>query len=123
MNKENATNIGKIKTNAIEWYVPHYTPCISNQAILSKQNLSKTLIEIPYVQSFVFMKDVITQNLWNFELDTQEGVIVSVWIIVGFQQRVRQNSQNLNNDTFCRPPVTSVQCIIGTENILIQLIC
>ena len=25
------------------------------------------------------------------------------------------NDQNLNNDTFCRLPVTSAQCIIGTE--------
>ena len=26
LNKGNAINIGKIKINAIEWYVPHYTP-------------------------------------------------------------------------------------------------
>ena len=26
LNKGNAINIGKIKVNAIEWYVPHYTP-------------------------------------------------------------------------------------------------
>ena len=31
------------------------------------------------------------------------------------QQRDRLHSQNLNNDTFYRPPVTSPQCIIGTE--------
>ena len=36
-------------------------------------------------------------------------------IFVGFQQKERQNSQNLNNDTFYRPPITSVQCNIGTE--------
>ena len=40
---------------------------------------------------------------------------VSIWIIVGFQQRDRQNSQNLNNDTFYRLPVTSTQFLIGTE--------
>ena len=39
--------------------------------------------------------------------------------IIGFQQRDRQDSQKLNNDTFCRLPVVSSQCIIGTENILI----
>ena len=38
-----------------------------------------------------------------------------IWIFVAFQQTVRQNDQDLNNDTFYRPPVTSVQCIIGTE--------
>ena len=38
-----------------------------------------------------------------------------VWIIIGFQQQDRQDSQNLNNDTFCRLPVVSAQCVIGTE--------
>ena len=58
------------------------------------------------------MKEVNTQNLCSFELGTQEGINVPKYIIVGFQQR---DSQNLNNDTFYRPPVASAQCIIGTE--------
>ena len=32
-----------------------------------------------------------------------------------FSTNDRQNDQNLNNDTFYRPLVTSAQCIIGTE--------
>ena len=40
---------------------------------------------------------------------------VPIWNIIGFQQQERQDPQNLNNDTFCRLPVTIVQCIIGTE--------
>ena len=56
-----------------------------------------------------------TETLWIFELGTQEGIILPIWIIVSFQQRVRQDSQNLNNDTFCRPPVTNAECTIGTE--------
>ena len=32
-----------------------------------------------------------------------------------FQQSDRRNDQNLNNDTFYRPLVTSARCIIGTE--------
>ena len=36
-------------------------------------------------------------------------------IIIGFQQQDRENSQNPNNDTFCRLPVSSAQFIIGTE--------
>ena len=36
-------------------------------------------------------------------------------MIVAFQQNDRQNDQELNNDTFYRPLVTSAQCIIGTE--------
>ena len=41
--------------------------------------------------------------------------MLSIWIIVGFQQSDRQHDQNLNNGTFYRPPVISPQCIIGTE--------
>ena len=40
---------------------------------------------------------------------------VPKWIFIGFQQRVVQDSRNFINDTFCRLPVTSVQCIIGTD--------
>ena len=61
------------------------------------------------------MKEVNTQNLWTFQLGTQEGINVPIWIIVGFQQSDRQHDQNLKNDTFYRPPVTSAQFIIGTE--------
>ena len=38
-----------------------------------------------------------------------------IWIVVGFQRKYRQDSQNLNNHTFYRLPVTSAQCIIGIE--------
>ena len=40
---------------------------------------------------------------------------VPIFILMGFQQRDRRDSLNLLNDTFCRLPVISVQCIIGTE--------
>ena len=36
-------------------------------------------------------------------------------IIAGFQQRDGQDSQNRNNDTFRRLPVTSAHCFIRTE--------
>ena len=61
------------------------------------------------------MKEAKNQNLWNFELLSQESMIVPLLIIVGFQQRDRQDSQNLKNNTFCRLPVTSAQCMIGNE--------
>ena len=68
-----------------------------------------------YVERSVFMKEVKTQNLWSFELGTHEGVNIPIWIIIGFQQRESQDSQNMNIDTFYRPLITSAQCIIGTE--------
>ena len=61
------------------------------------------------------MKEVNKQNLWIFELGRQESMNVPICIIIGFQQRDRQDSQNLNNDTFCRLLVVSAQRIIGTE--------
>ena len=61
------------------------------------------------------MREVNNQNLWNFELGTQESMKVLVWITIRFQQRDRQDSQNLNNDTFCGLPVVSAQYVIRTD--------
>ena len=115
LNKDNATVIGKVKINAIEWYVPHYRPSISQQKILMKQIINKTPTELRYVERSVFMEEVNTRNLGISESRTQEGKNVPIWVIVGFQQRDRQDSKNLNNDTFYRTPVTSTQGIVGTE--------
>ena len=115
LNKGNAINNGEIKINAIEWYVPHYTPFIQQQSILSKQVLNKTPAQIQYPERSVFMKEVNTQNFWTFELGTQEGINIPTWIFVGFQQNDRQHDQNLNNDTFVRLPVISAQVVFGTE--------
>ena len=48
LNKDNTINNGKIKINAIKWYVPHYTPSMQQQSILSKQIISKTPTQIQY---------------------------------------------------------------------------
>ena len=42
-------------------------------------------------------------------------MFVLIYINVGFQQRARQDSQNIKKDTFFRLPVTSAQCVVGTE--------
>ena len=73
------------KTDHIHWYVPHYTPSIQQQSILSKQILSKLPAELRYVERSVFMKEVRNQNLGNFELGSQENLNVPIWIIIGFQ--------------------------------------
>ena len=115
LNKGNAINNAKIKINAIEWYVPHFTPSMQQQSILSKQIINKTTTQIQYPERSVFMKEVNTQNFWTFELGTQEGINIPTWIFVAFQQNDRQHDQNLNNDTFVRLPVISAQVVIGTE--------
>ena len=40
---------------------------------------------------------------------------VPIWIITRFQQRSQQDSQGLNNDTFCRLLDVSAQCVKGIE--------
>ena len=61
------------------------------------------------------MKEVNNQNLWNFELGSQESMNVPIWVNIGFQQQDRQDSQKLNNDSFCRLPDNSCQANIGME--------
>ena len=115
IDKANGIADARIKIDHIHWYVPHYTPSITQQGIMSKQILNKTPTELRYIERSVFMKQVNNQNVWNFELGSQENMNVPIWIIIGFQQQDSQDSQNLNNDTFYRLPVVSAQCIIGTE--------
>ena len=105
----------RFKIDHIHWYLLHYTPSIQQQGILFKQILSKTPTELRYIELSVFLKEVNNRNLWKFELSSQENMSVSIWNILDFQQRAFQNSQSFNIDTFCRLPVTSAQCIIGTE--------
>ena len=124
IDKANGIADARVKIDHIHWYVPHYTPSITQQGLMSKQTLNKTPTELRYVERSVCMKQVNNQNVWNFELGSQENMNVPIWNIIGFHQQDRQDSQNLNNDTFVRLPVVSAQCIIGTEkrkNILMLL--
>ena len=103
--------------------MPHYSANLEEYIKLMTQIKKNTPTLLHYPERSIFMKEVNTQNLWTFELGTQwtfelgtqEGITVPIWIIVAFQQNDRRNNQNLNNDTFYRPLVTSAQCIIGTE--------
>ena len=115
MNKAAATNNAKVKINSLDLHVPHYSPNLEDYNKLMHQIKENTPTLLHYPERSVFMKEVNTQNLWTFELGTQEGINVPIRIFVAFQQNDRQNDQVLNNDTFYRPLVTSAQCIIGTE--------
>ena len=116
LNKDNAFNIGKIKINSIERVVPHYAPSNRQQAILSKQILSKVPTELQYVE--FCMEEVNTQKVWSFELETQEGINVPFWIIVGFQRRDRQDSQNLHNSTFIELQYQVPKALLEQNNVL-----
>ena len=115
LNKDAAVVNGRIKINALEWYVPHYSPNLDEYTELQTQIKLKKPTNLHYAERSVFMKEVNSQNFWSFELGTQEGVNVPIWIFAGFQQMERQNDQELNNDSFIRLPVISAQVVIGTE--------
>ena len=82
LNKANATIVLKFKIDALEWYVPHYTPSIPQQAMLTKLILSRKPTEIQYVEKSSFVKEANTQNIWTFELGTQEAINVPICIFV-----------------------------------------
>ena len=115
LNKDNAVNNAKIKNNALECYVKYYTPSLEEYKKIMIKITKTTPIQLHYPETSVLMKKVNTQVFWTFELGVQEGINVSIWIYVVFQQPDRQHGQNLNNDTFYRMPVISAQCIIETE--------
>ena len=115
LNKTAATNNGKVKINSVDWYIPRYSPVLEEYKKLLLEIKKNTPTLIHYPERSVFMKEVNTQNICTFEMGTQEGINVPIWIFVAFQQNARHSDQDLNNDTFYRPLVTSAQCIIGTE--------
>ena len=52
LNKGNAIDKDKVKINAIEWYVPHYTPSITQQNMLMNQIIKR------WLQRFKILKDL-----------------------------------------------------------------
>ena len=70
LSEGNAINSGKMKINATELYVPHYTPSITQQNILRNQIIENTATKLQYPERSVLMKEGNTQNFWTFELKT-----------------------------------------------------
>ena len=62
LNKDNATNNAKIKINALEWYVPHYTPSLEEYNKLGNQITGKTPTELHYPEKSVFHERIILKN-------------------------------------------------------------
>ena len=100
LNKDNAVVNGRVKINSLDWYVPHYSPNLEEYNKLMTQIKKNSPTQLNYLERSVFMKEINTQSLWSFELGSQEGVNVPIWIFVAFQQNDRQNDQKLNNDFF-----------------------
>ena len=56
-----------------------------------KKIVDKTPTQLRYPERSVFMKEVNTQNFWTFELGTQEGISITIWIFSVFRQSVREH--------------------------------
>ena len=73
LNKIVAIAVAEVVFNNIGWYIQHYTPSVSQQGFLTKQILSKTPTELRHIEISVLMKHVNSQNLWTFQLGSQQG--------------------------------------------------
>ena len=113
-----AADEAKIVIRDIGWYIPHFTPSIENQQIIMDQLLNKDPTEIFYTERTVFRKDVNTNNNWSFELGMATGAsgLPPTYVIVGFQNRNKIESQTHDNATFDSLPISSAVCKIGSEN-------
>ena len=115
LNIDNTLNDAKIKINSIEWLFPQYIASVKQQTISMDQIVKKIPTDLHYVERSVFMQEVKNQRTWHFQIGVEEGINIPIFIIIGLQQQDRENSQNRNNDFFNRLPVTSAQCLIGSE--------
>ena len=88
LSKDNAIINATIKIKSFEWHVPQYTPSLNEQALISNQTLSKTPVELQYIERSVFMDEVKYQKKRKFQIGTQEGVKVSIFLINGFNNKI-----------------------------------
>ena len=95
--------------------MPHFRTRTTQQNILMNQIIKKRATELQDSERSLFLKEVSTQRPWIFELGTQEGLNVRIWVFAGFQQMVRKKTQHLNNNNFYGPPVTSAHVLIGKK--------
>ena len=93
----------KVVLFVISRYVQQYATNIEQQAIISKFNLNRAPTELHYIKISVFTGEANTQRLWTPELGSPEGIIVPIWIVLGFQQGNLLDSKELNHDTFYTP--------------------
>ena len=59
---ENFVLAGRVIINDLSWYVPHYTPSISNQKLVLEHIISKSSTELSYNKRSSYMKDVTTEK-------------------------------------------------------------
>ena len=64
-----ATANRNIPIRVNKWVVPHYTPNITQQRIISEQIVYRAPAYLDYNKRTIFGKDVSAQKDWNLEFD------------------------------------------------------
>ena len=108
----------KVVIKDIGWYIPHYVPSIENQQLVMDQILNKDPTELSYTERIIFRKDVNTNSNWTFELGSSGGEAAQscpTFVTVGFQARIKIDSQVHDNAVFDRLPISNAVCKIGSE--------
>ena len=86
---------------------------MENQQLVLNQVLDKDPTELYYTERTVFRKDVNTNNNWTNELGNS-GESTPIFVVVGFQARIKIDSQ-FHSSVFDRFPVSSAVCKSGSE--------
>ena len=106
---------GRFIINGISWFIPSYTGSISNQKLLLGHIVSKAPTELSFIKRSSYMKDVTTENNWNFALGVEGGIGITIYVVAGLMQRSQLNQKHQNKETFFKPSVVNAHCIIGSE--------
>ena len=105
----------KVDIKDIVWYVRHDTPSFDNIALVNEHILSKKNTEYSYVSRMISYKPVNSNNNWSFEIGTESGTNIPIYVIVGFQTAARAGpDQTQNNAIFDRPDIIEASCNVGT---------
>ena len=71
----------------ISFWIPHCTPSVIQQHLLSENVITKIPNELFYIEEPSTSKDVQQQLEGNFDLQVDEGNVLPLFIMVGFQQK------------------------------------
>ena len=104
----NLSSAGRVITEDISLYVPHYTPNISNQKLMLVHILSKTATQLSYIKRPSYMKDFTTEKKCTFDLGVGYGIEIPVYVKCRFTQRDQINQQHQNDKVYI-PSVVNAQ--------------
>ena len=90
-------------------YTEHYTTKYTKESDFKKDGYRTTIS-----RKICIHEGTQYSNFLDICIGAQEGINIPIWIFTVFRQSDREHDGNLNNDTFCRLPVTPAQVIIGT---------